>query len=237
MLDFTGARLWHPGWTALDLRGANLTDLMLLPRQQPINTVDLTGTKIRTLYDKQQTWPITLVLTGFSYERFANEQISVKDRLRWLQLQSGGYNPEIYDQLIASYRRIGQEQAARKVGVAKQWRRRHAFSPLNWLWYATVGYGYRTWLAGLWLAGFIVLGTVIFSHAYPHQFVEAVGKHAMFSPLGYTLDVLLPVVDLGEKSGWIPHGYALYWSWTLTIAGWVLATAVIAGLTGVLKRD
>jgi hypothetical protein len=28
-----------------------------------------------------------------------------------------------------------------------------------------------------------------------------------------------------------------YWSWALTCSGWVLTTALVAGLTGILKRD
>lgn len=44
-------------------------------------------------------------------------------------------------------------------------------------------------------------------------------------------------MDLGQKSAWEPQGNALYWSWALTGAGWVLTTAVVAGLTGILKRD
>jgi hypothetical protein len=32
-------------------------------------------------------------------------------------------------------------------------------------------------------------------------------------------------------------GWAIYWSWAVIAAGWVLSTAVVAGLTGILKRD
>jgi hypothetical protein len=52
-----------------------------------------------------------------------------------------------------------------------------------------------------------------------------------------TLDVLLPAVDLGQQGAWIPQGAALGWSWAPTGAGWVQTTAVIAGLTRILKRD
>jgi hypothetical protein len=61
-----------------------------------------------------------------------------------------------------------------------------------------------------------------------------------FHAAAYALDLLLPVVGLGEKSVWQPRGSAAlywYWSWALTVAGWVLTSAVVAGLTGILKRD
>jgi hypothetical protein len=50
------------------------------------------------------------------------------------------------------------------------------------------------------------------------------------------LDVLLPIVDLGQQKAWQPQGLALYTSWTLIAAGWLLATTVVAGLTGLIKR-
>jgi hypothetical protein len=37
----------------------------------------------------------------------------------------------------------------------------------NWLLYVTVGYDYRTWLAGLWLVGLLAVGTLVFDRAYP----------------------------------------------------------------------
>ena len=58
-----------------------------------------------------------------------------------------------------------------------------------------------------------------------------------FQPFIYTLDVLVPVVGLGQKAAWHPNGGPLVWfNFALTAVGWVLATAVVAGLSGVLKR-
>ena len=67
----------------------------------------------------------------------------------------------------------------------------------------------------------------------------AVSSHPpKFHALVYTLDLLLPVIGLGQKSAWQPTTSALqYWSMGLTVAGWILSAAVVAGLTGVLKRD
>lgn len=58
-----------------------------------------------------------------------------------------------------------------------------------------------------------------------------------FHPPAYTLDVLLPILNLGQQDAWQPQGAALGWSWVLIGAGWVLTTAVVAGLTSILKRD
>lgn len=154
-----------------------------------------------------------------------------------MKLHPGGYTPQIYDQLAATYVRAGNAEAARRVGVAKQRRRRSILSLLNWLLYLTIGYGYRTWLAGLWLATLTILGTPLFSRAYAHHMMHGGVNAPSFHPVAYTLDPLIPVIDLGQKKGWTPSGWALYWSWGLIAAGWVLTTAAVAGLTGIFKRD
>jgi hypothetical protein len=58
-----------------------------------------------------------------------------------------------------------------------------------------------------------------------------------FSAPVYTLDVLLPIIDLGQQASWQPTGITLYFYWTLIILGWTLTTALVAGLTGIFKRD
>ncbi|MEW2401476.1 hypothetical protein [Streptomyces sp. NPDC046862] len=55
--------------------------------------------------------------------------------------------------------------------------------------------------------------------------------------IAYTLDVLVPIVDLGQQKAWMPSGNALYCSWLLSGTGWILTTALAAGLSGVLKRN
>jgi hypothetical protein len=51
------------------------------------------------------------------------------------------------------------------------------------------------------------------------------------------LDVLLPVVDLGQQTAWTPNGVARWFTWASILAGWVLTTAVVAALSGLLKGD
>jgi hypothetical protein len=182
-----------------------------------------------------------LLLRGFTYETLENDRIGVRDRLRWLERDKERgkerYAPQTYNQLAACYRRGGDTKAARRVGIAKEWRRRSRFSPLNWLLYATVGYGYRTWLAAIWLAVLAFLGTRVFTVAYAHHLMRHGANPPAFHPVGYALDLLVPVVNLGQRNAWTPGGWAVYWSWAMIAAGWVLTTAVVAGLTGILKRD
>jgi hypothetical protein len=241
VLNMTGASLANPGGTALNLQAADIAALWLLPGQSPDGVVDLTNTKTGAFRDDQASWPETLRLRGFTYDVLENDQVTVQDRLQWLTRHPDGYTPQLYDQLAAAYQRVGHEEAARKVRIAKQRHRRAVLNApgkaLNWLLYLTVGYGYRTWLAGAWLAGLLAVSTWVFGYAYPDHMVRTSTYAAAFNPVAYSLDVLLPIVNLGQQSAWQPQGWALYWSWALTGAGWVLTTAVVAGLTSVLKRD
>jgi hypothetical protein len=237
-LGINGATLNNPDGLALTLAAANVTDLFLEPRDRPGGGVDLTDARVRMFYDNPDTWPAALNLRGFTYDSLGNEKVSTRRRLEWLDRHKGGYLPQLYDQLSAVYRRAGDEQAARTVAIAKQRRRRRAYSPLSWLWYVTVGYGYRPWLAIAWVIGLTALGTAVFGNAYPAHMIATSPHPPSFHAVGYALDLLLPVIGFGQKSAWQPQGGAYqYWSWALTAAGWVLTTAVVAGLTGILKRD
>ncbi|MGH3321151.1 MAG: hypothetical protein ACRDN9_13425 [Streptosporangiaceae bacterium] len=240
-LELIGALLTSR--TGVALAAESLTvglAMFLLPGRPPEGAVDLTNARVGAFRDDPATWPATLHLRGFVYETLENEQVGVRARLRWLRRHPGGYAPQLYDQLAAAYRRAGREEAARRVAISKHWYRGRQLGALGRLWnrllYMTVGYGYRTWLAAVWLAGLTVAGSWGFALAHPAHMIPVTSSAPEFNPVGYTLDVLLPIVDLGQQQAWQPQGAALYWSWVLIGVGWALTTAVVAGVTNVLRR-
>jgi len=85
-----------------------------------------------------------------------------------------------------------------------------------------------------WLAVLLVAGTIIFGLHYPRPFQGSLAPH--FSPFVYTLDLLLPVVDLGQKHAYDPVGAGQWFSYLLIAAGWVLVSTVAAAAARVLKR-
>ncbi|MFD8395941.1 hypothetical protein ACFV2N_43815 [Streptomyces sp. NPDC059680] len=240
-VDLREATLSHPEGLAVDLERLKASALYLLPHRAPDGLVDLTHAGIGTLHDDPATWPTHLDLRGLTYQTLTNDHVPVRARPGWLQRQQQGYALQPYDQLAAAHRQAGQEDAARLVAIHKQRRRRHTLNPagrlLDWLLYLTVGYGYRTWLAALWLLALLALGTAVFTHAYPAHITATSTPTPAFHPIAYTLDVLVPIIDLGQQKAWLPTGSALYCWWLLSGAGWVLTTAVAAGLGGVLKRN
>jgi hypothetical protein len=240
-LDFTGALLSEPAGNTLDLRGVTARTLIAQPAT-PANQIDLRHARVIVLDDNPATWPAQLQLRGFTYENLEQDRsVSVSTRLGWLERDTEGYIPQPYEQLVSTYRRAGQEEAARKVAIAKRKRQRQMLNPpakiWNWLLYLSIGYGYRTWHAGLWLLGLMLAGAAVFAHAYPTDMI-ATSRHPMpFNAPIYTLDVLLPIINLGQEDSWQPTGIALGVYWALIILGWALSSALVAGLAGIVKQD
>jgi hypothetical protein len=244
-VDFAGATLSYPDGDALVLSQMHSHALIFRPSVVLNGRVDLIHARVGVLIDSEDVWPKQVALTGFVYDSLREKpKVEVPARLRWLENNEDGYTPQLYEQLATVYREAGRDEDARRVAIAKQRRRR---TELNWpgrVWSAlllwTVGYGYRTWQAALWLLGLLLIGWIVFGAAYPNQMIPA--KHPgeplpHFQPLIYALDTLLPVVNLQQQENWIPRGVAQWWAWVSILAGWVLTTAVVAALTGLIKKD
>lgn len=237
-LDFRGARLHNRDGLqglALDLEAAHTPELYLLPKEAPDATVELINAQVGSFHDDPTTWPAKLLLRGFTYDRLENDSVGVRDRLRWLAKDPGGYLPQLYEQLAGTYRKAGRGEDARKVAIAKQRHRRQTLNPAGKAWSSllrwTVGYGYQTWKAGIWLLALVALGWWVFDLAHPAHLAaaEPPGQRPWFNAGLYALDLLVPFADLGYQSAWIPSEWAswCYVAWNL--AGWVLVSAVVAG--------
>jgi hypothetical protein len=104
-------------------------------------------------------------------------KVDVAARLDWLVRDQRGYAPQPYEQLAAVYRKAGRDEDARRISIAKQRARRRTIALPSRLWKLLldilVGYGYRTWLAGLWLLAWWAVGTLVFAVAYPDDLMLA----------------------------------------------------------------
>jgi adhesin HecA-like repeat protein len=245
-LTFDGATLTtpNPDRSTLNLQELDAHVLILRP-QAPPRHVDLTHAHVRVLVDPKAAWPQSLGLWDFAYDVLSEHpKIDVTARLAWLERDPRGYAPQPYEQLAAVYRRAGRDEDARRVAIAKQRRRRRDRHLPGRAWGVLldglVGYGYRTWLGGLWLLGFLLVGWVVFARAYPAH-MTPVNQPGVplprFQPFIYALDTLLPVVDLQQQDNWIPRGLAQWWAWVSILAGWVLTAAVAAALTGLIRKE
>ncbi|GAA2111799.1 oxidoreductase [Streptomyces synnematoformans] len=240
LLTFDGADLGD--CTGVDCTRLQTTDLRFTPAVRPAGPVSLGGTHAATLHDELRSWPATVFLDGFVYGYLRSAQAtgreSVRRRLDWVR-RGAGYAPQPYEQLAGWYRQIGHVDDARRVLLAKQRARRRTLHPAGRAWSllldGTVGFGYRPWLAGLWLAALTLLGSLVFA-AGDSRRVRA-GEGPAFDPFIYALDLLIPVGGLGQRDFWyMSGGPAQVLSYVLVAAGWLLTTALVAGMTRTLER-
>jgi hypothetical protein len=237
-LSFAGAMLGDRD-TTLSLTNARVDDLNLRTATPIAGLVDLRHARCGVLRDAPASWPATIALDGLVYDAIDTDDrgLDVATRLRWLAREAPGYRPQPYEQLAALYRRLGDDPDARRVLLAKQRRRRRELRPparilgrlLDW----TVGYGYRPWRAALWLAVMLAAGTAVFSAQRP----VPVTAGRQFDAVMYTFDLLLPISAFGLRDAFAPVGSTRWLAYGLTVAGWLLGIALVAGVTRALRRD
>lgn len=65
----------------------------------------------------------------------------------------------------------------------------------------------------------------------------------MLQPFVYSFQLLIPGLDLRQATYWLPNSgnhpwgpLLMLYTWLMIILGWVLATAVIAGITQLFRR-
>ncbi|GHI06531.1 oxidoreductase [Streptomyces cellostaticus] len=237
-LSFRDASLTHPDATALSLRLVQARETDLRTRRPIDGAVDARNAQLGTLYDTPDTWPAELRLAETTYDALASP-LPAAERLDWLRRGTDGYLPQPYEQLATAYRRLGHEDEARTVLLARQRHRRVTLPAHIRAWGyvqdATVGYGYRPLRAGLWLMALLACGAVAFA-AHPPAPLEA-GKAPPFNAVFYTLDLLIPVITFGQEEAFAPRGVGQWLAYGLIAAGWILATTVTAGISRAISRQ
>ena len=215
-------------------------------------------------------WPLAgrIRLNGFTYDQLG--EASVQQRLGWIRSQYQGDTPadfatQPYEQLAAMYRQAGQDTEAREVAIA---RRRDLRKYGNLSWYRKLGnvfldktirYGYQTWRAAAGLAVVFLAFLVLSLIGQHHQVIVPTGDikglhpvptatqctsaYPCFYPFGYTIDTVIPIINVHQADFWGPDGHAPFgWLWVVgawgaTAAGWALATLLVAGYTGLVRQD
>jgi hypothetical protein len=261
-LSWDGATIQATEEMGLDLRRLIAEELILTTAKPVLGIIDLGGARVSVLRDDPMTWPTDIRLDGFCYDSLAApskrdkrdgrrqrypsdsastsaDTLPARSRLAWLSLNRVGYRPQPFEQLAAFYRRIGHDDQARKVLLVKQRRRRSTQNVGGKLWgYLldwSVGYGYRPWLAAIWLISLIAIGSITFAWRPPPPVDQATSPP--FNSLVYTINLLLPAGQFVQPDQWNLNGPERWFAYSLVGTGWLLASTVIAGVTRVLNRS
>ncbi|RFU43478.1 hypothetical protein DZF91_00995 [Actinomadura logoneensis] len=239
-LSFDAAVLDSTDPGRLALHGSHMTaDELLMNLAEPIKgRLSLSYSRIDVLMDRPRIWPEEIYLDGLVYQTLRGPA-TPKDRLSWVS-RDPQFHLQPYEQLAAWYHGIGHDDVARKVQLAKLRARRRRLGPVGRAWNIvldwTVGFGYRPWLAFAWFAALVGVGTTVFSAVHPHPIKDDV-ELPHFHALVYSLDLLIPLDSFGLQSSYDAVGWTRWVAYTLITAGWVLATALIAGVTRVLRPE
>lgn len=210
-------------------------------RWSPKRALILRDVKADAIQDlSDYSWPDTLDLNGFTYRSlgglFANSE---KDPMisrsgewfeNWLGKQAS-YTPAPYQQLAAILREQGRSDDADEILYAGKERERAQSSSWRYLWLSAnklfIGYGYHVWWTLRGVAVLLVAGMLFL------RFSGEGREHGMPYGFIYSFDMLLPIIRLREKHYKIDlYGWVRYYFYFHKVMGFVLASFLIAGLSG-----
>jgi hypothetical protein len=211
----------------------------------------LTGASVHTLQDglcreneancTVNTWPEHLKLIGFTYQElesfdYDRESDMLARPIAWWTSWLGrqGYSQQPYEYLAATFSKAGLKDKSEELLYAGKNRElENTPFPANiklWLERVFIGYGYRIRYAVLWALGFIILGAVVLR-------ISGEGaRNRMPFGIAFSFDMLLPIVKLREYHYDVDlNGWARYYFYFHKLMGFVLASFLIAGLSGLTK--
>lgn len=175
-----------------------------------------------------------------------------------------------YEQLVQVLRKLGHEHDARKIAIGKERviRRSGALRLpariLNLVYGATMRYGYRPQFS-LWYAPIFVLGLTFAYHHGAEELMVPTKDAALaqwkasrtvptgypaFSPLAYSIDTFIPILNLRQRDSWQVDDHSTCTSgpencgqglrnylWVHSIFGWLISTMTLAGLAGLVRKS
>ena len=270
--DLTGDSTWGEDGASLRLDRARIDGALVLRKlPAPIPAASLADARVSTLDDDDSTWDEELVLDGFEYQRFAATAPSdAAFRLGWLGRQRAPHlgadlRAQPWRQLIGVLRGMGRDDDARRVAIGRERHLRRAgrvgtslprgvrgFARLaHALFGALAGYGQRPLRLVGWLLVVLVLsGAGYYAGDRAGGFVRAsaTAEPAPFNPWAYSLERLVPMLDLQQAKYWAPAppradsmpapGDAMRWlGWIEATIGWAGVLLLVASVAGWPERD
>jgi hypothetical protein len=190
----------------------------------------LRNAKFDVIPSLSDNWPNKLDIEGLTYREVGSVSKDFQDWFNRLE----HYSPQPYEQLAVVLQNQGNGEMATAVRYAARDRERRESSGWTWAWLTlldwVIGYGcYAHWSLG-WALILIFLGAIILRLSGEGP------KNRMPIGLTYSFDMLLPLIRLRDKHYEIDlQGPARYYFYAHKILGWVLASFLIAGLSGLTK--
>jgi hypothetical protein len=261
--DVVGDATWSDG-SALWMDGARVHGVLRLQRlQTALLGASLVDARVGTLADDASTWGQRHRLDGFRYTRLAEGAPTDADfRRGWLTRQrpshlDADFRPDPWRQVIKVLRRMGHSADAGTVAVGREnWLRRigriGADAPRGLRWLPRLGHCAFGWLAGYGHRPLRLLAAMVgvwLVCAWVYQFGTEQGAMAPVNPLLFSLERLLPLLDLWQRQalGGAPADLARsgsQWGAVLqgvvvleAVLGWAACLTLLATVAGWADRD
>jgi hypothetical protein len=164
--------------------------------------LSLVAAVVGDLNDAENAWPQSLGLNGFTYSRATGATSPDGGLLNrptaWYDdwLHRDAYTRQAYKQLEGALRGIGARGRADDVAVMGARRERAGASLperiVGWLYWATVGYGYKPWRA-VWPAAFLVITGALMDRRTNRD------RHSAPSSVVLSTQRLIPLVTISEE--------------------------------------
>lgn len=144
-------------------------------------------------------------------------------------LRSNGY-PEWADD---AYIRMRNRQRREAI-----WKHRKLAWVADWLLYQFTGYGRRPSRSLLAALALVFVGMFVFRDRNQMEPQDDKSKPCAYSAFWYSLDLLLPIIELGAASAWRPKQdwwFGRTYAPVQRIAGWIVLPLILAAITGIIQ--
>ena len=222
------------------------------PRWTKTSRLTLRNARVGALNDTEDAWKNIergrLDLVGFTYDRLGGLGATGKSAMSarttewlrdWLSKQDGfdtSYNPQPFEQLAKVLRESGYPGKADAILFAARDHQRD--SPATpwltqvklWLLWGLIGYGYHNWIAFIWFAALTGLGVAVCRVWASGLDMRAAQR------FWYSVDMALPLINLNRRHEDVKlRGGVLVYFYGHKLAGFVLVSFLVAGLSGLTK--
>lgn len=279
--DAVGDAGWS-GVAALTLERARIGGTLALRRlQAPLQGASLRDARALTLADDASTWGRDHRLDGFAYQRLApGSSVDAGMRLGWLERQHPSafgteFQSDPWHRVVKVLRRAQQPYAASEVAIGheRHLRRagrigngapvllRGAMRAAHAAYGLAAGYGHRPLrMLALLLLLWWCCGGLYWAAASAGAMAPIGPRFPPFHPFVFSLDLLLPGLDLGQVRHWIPAARSSLGAGTgagagigthtigiargvaalmglEAVCGWLAALTAVVALTGATGRE
>jgi hypothetical protein len=234
----------------VDLSGTQISGTLILSENAPRKVANWTqpdggrapglllkNASINLLPSMSDRWPSGIDVSGLVYRDLMDTNVSSSFG-PWLARHEGfmnnDYAQQPYEQLARVLQNRGQLDDVIAIRYASKEKERNKATGLTaagqWILKWVIGYGYHVERAIVAAVLVVLLGATVLR-------VSGRGPaHGMPYGLAYSFDMLLPLVKLREEHyKYDLNGWPRYYFYVHKIAGYVLASFLIAGLSGLTK--